>query len=218
MIAPPHEDRETRSTRRRYDRLSRWYDGMTALSERSASRWRRQLWASVAGPNILEVGVGTGQNMRFYPAGARIVAVDLSPGMLRRAELRARGLRISAELRTGDAQALEFPDASFDDVVATFVFCSVPDPVLGLAECRRVLRPGGRLHLLEHVRAEGRLSGWLMDRLNVAVREVMGGNINRRTVANVHSAGLSIERDDRLALGGIVRMIVASRRERSGHA
>jgi len=88
-----------------------------------------------------------------------------------------------------DAQHLDYPGASFDAVVATFVFCSVPDPVAGLREARRVLRPGGQLLLLEHVRSENPVAGKLMDWLNPLVVRLAGANINRRTVENVRLAG-----------------------------
>ncbi len=112
--------------------------------------------------------------------------------MLDIARRRAHGLDLAADLRLGDAQALEFPDASFDTAVATFVFCSVPNPVLGLRELRRVVQPGGQVLLLEHARSASRLLGALMDILNPVVVRLIGANINRRTVENARGAGLQI--------------------------
>jgi len=122
---------------------------------------------------VLEVGVGTGKNMPYYPAGIRVTAVDLSGQMLSRARRRAPHLRLPVPLVQTDVQALAFPDAAFDTAVATFVFCSVPDPVRGLREVARVVRLGGLVVLLEHVRAEGPILGRLMDLLDPLIVRLM---------------------------------------------
>jgi ubiquinone/menaquinone biosynthesis C-methylase UbiE len=185
------------------------YDRMEALSERRFHPWRQRLWSLVEGSHVLEVGVGTGKNMPFWPPTVEMTAIDLTPGMLDKAQQRAADLKITADVRLGDVQTLEFPDASFDTAVATCVFCSVPDPVLGLRELKRVVKPGGQLILLEHVRSSHAVIGQLMDVLNPLVVRVMGANINRRTVENVRAAGWSIEQAEDLGLGGILRLIVA---------
>ncbi len=170
-------------------------------------RWRRRLWSQIPpGSRVLEVGVGTGKNMRWYPPGVSVVAIDFSPRMLARAVRRARGERVDVQLALMDAQALAFAAASFDVVVTTCVFCSVPDPVLGLGEVRRVLRPDGRILLLEHVRSGLPLLGRLMDWLNPLSVRLQGANINRDTVGNVQKAGLSARRVDNLFLD-IVKLI-----------
>lgn len=205
------ESPATRITRSRYDRLAAIYDRMEEGGERSAFRkWRQALWRAVRGPRVLEVGVGTGKNMEFYPAGAQVTAVDLSPAMLQQAQAKAASRGCAVDLRLMDAQNLDFPDASFDTVVSTFVFCSVPDAVRGLREIRRVVKPGGQILLLEHMRSPNRVVGVLMDVLNPLVVRVMGANINRRTVDNVLVAGLTVVRVEDLALGGIVKMIEAT--------
>jgi ubiquinone/menaquinone biosynthesis C-methylase UbiE len=160
---------------------------------------------------VLEVGVGTGKNIAFYPEGVRVTGVDLTPGMLDRARKRAAILNREVTLLLGDAQNLDLPDASFDTIVATFVFCSVSDPVLGLRELGRVVKPDGQIFLMEHVRSEKPVVGALMDILNPIVVRVTGANINRRTVENVRRSGLLIERVEDLGMGDIFKLIIARR-------
>ena len=199
----------TALTRARYQRLSSIYDVMEGMAEGGYRPWREKLWALAKGPHILEVGVGTGKNMPYWPKGAQMTAIDLTPGMLDIARRRASELGLLADLRLGDVQALDFPDASFETATATFVFCSVPDPVLGLRELSRVVRPGGQVLLLEHMRSANPVLGALMDALNPLVVRVMGANVNRRTVENVQKAGLHIELVEDLGLDGIFKLIVA---------
>ncbi|HUW10330.1 MAG TPA: class I SAM-dependent methyltransferase, partial [Anaerolineae bacterium] len=148
--------RLTRTTQARYDRLAPVYDAMEAFIERFRfSGWRQRLWSQMRGDElrILEVGVGTGKNMPHYPPGSVVTGIDLSPEMMARARRRAGRMGIEADLRPMDVQRLDFPDDSFDAAVASFVFCSVPDPMLGLRELARVVKPGGQIVLLEHMRA-----------------------------------------------------------------
>lgn len=159
--------------------------------------------------SILEVGVGTGKNMPFYPKDKQMTAIDLTPGMLNRAIKRAQAMGIHADLRLADAQSLPFSDALFDCALATFVFCSVPDPVLGMKEMKRVVKPGGRILFLEHMRSDNYLMGNIMDWINPLIVRMMGANINRRTVENVQNAGLILDQVDDLGAGGIFKLITA---------
>jgi ubiquinone/menaquinone biosynthesis C-methylase UbiE len=108
-----------------------------------------------------------------------------------------------------DAEELAFPSDTFDTVVATFVFCSVPDPVVGLRELSRVCKPDGEIRLLEHMRATSEAVGLLMDAANPLAVRVGGANINRRTMDNIESAGLRIEGVEDLSVQGIFKLIVA---------
>jgi ubiquinone/menaquinone biosynthesis C-methylase UbiE len=180
----------------------------SGAEQRIVLKWRSLLWSSVRGNRVLEIGVGTGKNIAYYPPGIEITAIDLSPRMLEHARQRAVEVNTSVHLMTADAQALPFPDASFDAVVATFVFCSVPDPVLGLCEAQRVLKPSGQLLLLEHVLTANRLIRPLMHAANPLVVRVMGANINRETVANAERAGFQLLRIDNL-MSDIVKLIEA---------
>ena len=187
-------DEATSLTQKRYDRQAVLFDFWEAPIEALGfKRLRKRLWSEVQGRSLLEVGVGTGKNLPYHPQSARSVAVDLSPRMLRRAASRARRLEHDVDLVLADAQHLPFRDGAFDAAAATFVFCSVPDPVMGLGEVRRVLRDEGQVHLLEHVRAGNRVVGRLMDLINPVAVRLMGANINRDTVGNVERSGFALK-------------------------
>ncbi|MFH1976248.1 MAG: methyltransferase domain-containing protein [Pseudomonadota bacterium] len=196
----------TAQTKTRYNRIAPYYDVMEIITERTFSRWRQRLLARAKG-KVLEIGVGTGKNFPYYPESVDITGLDIADKMLLHARLRADKIGFTVHLMEGDVQSLPFPENSFDTAVATFVFCSVPDPVLGLKELRRVVRSGGEILLLEHVRIDKPVVGWFMDRLNPLIVRVMGANINRRTIENVKKAGLSIVSIEHLGLMKMVKMI-----------
>lgn len=179
------------------------YDALTAVHDRlGLARWRRWL-ADGARGCTLEVGCGTGRNLPLYPGGARVIAVEREAAPLARARRRAGG---GARLVRADAQALPFRDATFDTVVSSLVFCSVPDVPRGLAEVRRVLRPAGALRMLEHVRAAAPWKARWQDRLEGAWARLTGGcHWNRDTERAVEGAGFAIEPATRRARGEMRR-------------
>jgi ubiquinone/menaquinone biosynthesis C-methylase UbiE len=154
------------------------------------------------------VGVGTGKNFPYYPQNVKVTAIDISPRMLERAGKKALNFGLEVELKEMDVQHLKFPDQAFDTIFATFVFCSVPDPVLGLQELRRVCKTGGRLLLLEHMRPGNAVLGFLFDMFNPVVVRMMGANINRRTTENIRKAGWRIQLEEDLS-SDMVRWIDA---------
>jgi ubiquinone/menaquinone biosynthesis C-methylase UbiE len=203
------DGRATKTAQGRYDRVARFYDLSEALMEGARyGGWRALLWSKVEGERILEVGVDTGKNFPHYPPHREIVAVDFSPNMLERARAKRESHSVKVALNLMDVQDLAFPDDTFDSVVASFVFCSVPDPVLGLRELGRVLRPGGKAIFLEHVLSANPIIAWLMVAANPAVVRMMGANINRRTVENVERSGLVVEEVSDL-WAGIFKLIEA---------
>ncbi len=201
---------ETDRVRRIYDRLAPRYDRLIALAERLLFAGGRQWACGEARGDVLEVAVGTGGNLAFYPPGVRLTGIDVSEGMLARAAARARGLDLGqcVGLRVGDAQHLDFQDASFDTVIATLALCSIPDHEAAVAEMARVLRPGGRLRLLEHVaspRLPIRVLQQILDPLSVRLQ---GDHLLRRPELPVRAAGLDIDHMHR-SKAGIVLTLAA---------
>lgn len=202
----PSSDAETDTVRHRYDRGAARYDLVTWPMEKMAmDRFRGRLIAQVEGPRVLEVGVGTGRNLPLYRPGLQIEAIDFSPRMLERAH--RRPLPSNVVLHLMDVQDLQFPPGSFDTVVATCVFCSVPDPIRGLSEIRRILRPGGRALFLEHVRPGAPWLATVFDWLDPLVSRT-GPHINRRTMDNIMAAGFTVDREENL-MSDVVKLVVA---------
>lgn len=195
---------ETEIVKRRYDRIAFIYDYMDFIVP---NKQRIEILKMVRG-EVLEVGVGTGRNLPLYPPGSSITGIDISTAMLNKARQRALKSDLNVKLEEMDVQSLTFDNGSFDTVVATCVFCSVPDPVAGLKEVKRVCRHDGQILLIEHVRSETLVGGVVMDLINPINVRIIGNNINRKTVENVQLAGLKIIEVKNL-LGRIVKLIRA---------
>ncbi len=198
----------TDRVRDRYDRISPYYDLMELPLEKIVfAGWRKRVFDAVEGKSTLEVGVGTGKNFDFYPDNKQITAIDFSRGMLKKARDKAEKRRLKVHLAEMDVQDLQFNDQSFDTIVATFVFCSVPDPIKGLKEIRRVCKEDGKVILLEHVRPTAKLLGRVFDLLNSITVKSMGVNINRDTVSNMKRAGLHVVKEENL-FREVVKLLV----------
>src|SRR6266508_5812936 len=137
-------DKRARRLRRYWDKHARNYDKQMAFWERRLFGDGRQWVCAQASGEILEVAIGTGRNLPHYPRGIRLTGIEFSPAMAELARRQAQQLDVEVDLRLGDAQALDLPDASFDTVVCTLSLCAIPDQRQAVAEMRRVLRPGGR--------------------------------------------------------------------------
>src|SRR3712207_4767160 len=166
----------------------------------------REWVCSQAHGEVLEVAVGTGRNFPFYPEGVRLTGIDLSPARLEIARKKAELVGLDADLREGAAQELPFPDASFDAVVCTLSLCTIPDERRAVAEMKRVLRPRGRLLLLDHIRASSKV--WL------AVQRVLEplswksscDHLLRRPLEHVVAEGFEVEQRERYKAGIVERL------------
>jgi ubiquinone/menaquinone biosynthesis C-methylase UbiE len=196
-----------------YDRLAGRYDRAIApLEKRFLARWRAEALQELPPDSrILEVGAGTGLNFPFYPRGTRGVASELSCEMLKLA--RGKNHPASVHLVQTSAERLPFQDKSFDAAFATLVFCSLTSPRDAFNELRRVVRPGGQIVLLEHVRPDG-LLGHFFDALNVLTVALFDDHFNRRTTQEAERAGLQLLRVERRALG-IFNLIVCCVKEKA---
>jgi ubiquinone/menaquinone biosynthesis C-methylase UbiE len=192
------------------------YDRMLAGTEDAGLRDRRRELLSEAGGTTLELGAGTGLNLDLYPAAVtELVLTEPSEHMARRLRERAAAEARAVEVVESPAERLPFPDDRFDTVVGTLVLCTVDDPARTLAEVNRVLRPGGRLLFLEHVRSDDpRVARW-QDRLERPWRFMGAGcHCNRDTPTTLEASPLRVERLDHGELPKappIVRPLVAGR-------
>jgi ubiquinone/menaquinone biosynthesis C-methylase UbiE len=207
MSASWSTDRGKRDRWRRYwNRHSASYDREMGFFDRALFKDSRAWVCSQAAGDTLEVGIGTGLNLPFYPANVRLTGIDVSPGMLAIARRRAIQLGQAVELREADAEGLPFPDASFDTVVCTFALCAIPDERRAVVEMRRVLRPGGRLLLADHVASSSRSVRAVQRMIEVVTVPLGGEHFLRRPMTQVRSDGFAIERCDRFTLGLVERI------------
>jgi ubiquinone/menaquinone biosynthesis C-methylase UbiE len=199
----------TETIKRRYNRIAPYFEGMEAVIEGLLlQRWRKRCWQKVDGYHILEIGVGTGKNFSYYPPNAAITAIDFSPAMLAQAKNKQQRKHTVVDLHVMDVQSLDFASNSFDCVIATFVFCSVPLPLKGLKEIQRVCKPNGQILLVEHVLSSKKPLALLMNLLNPLIVKLIGSNINRNTVKNIKACGFSLVHIDERS-GDIIKLIEA---------
>lgn len=182
------DDKKTDKIKHRYNRISNLYDLVEIPMEIMFSKQRREMLTNAYG-KVLEVGAGTGKNFQYYPDNVEVTAIDFSPKMVKIASSKAAELKNIRNVLEMDVENMTFDDNTFDTVVTSCVFCSVPHPVQGLKEIRRVCKNGGKVLMLEHVKSNKPVLAPLMDILNPIPLHIYGANINRDTVNNLRKAG-----------------------------
>ena len=192
--------------KRKWQKEAPTYDRRMGFFERVLFGDGREWVCSRASGEVLEVAVGTGRNFPFYPAGVQLTGIDLSPAMLEIARKKADELSLDADLRESDAQELPFSDASFDTVVCTLSLCNIPDDRRAIAEMKRVLRPGGRLLLLDHVKASSK--AWLAAQrvLELLSWRFACDHLLRRPLEHVVAEGFEVEQRERYKAGLVERL------------
>jgi ubiquinone/menaquinone biosynthesis C-methylase UbiE len=197
---------ETAKVLRAWEKSAPGYDKQIAFFERIWFGGARQWLGARAQGRVLEVAIGTGLNLPHYPAGVTITGIELSPAMLAIARKRAADLGRDVDLHTGDAQALPFPDEAFDTVLCALSLCTIPDPAAAIGEMKRVLAPGGRLLLVDHIASTWppiRAGQWLLERLTI---RAAGEHFTRRQLPLVEAAGFEVVQVERLKAGSVERV------------
>jgi ubiquinone/menaquinone biosynthesis C-methylase UbiE len=182
------------------------FDRFASADDRRFTAEKHRLFSRVRGETLM-VGVGTGNDFKYLPGELQVLAIDISPKMLERAARKVNAYDGAIDLREMDVCALDLPDGAFDTVTSVCTFCSVPRPIAGLRELHRVLKPGGRLLMLEHVRSAIGPVGILQDLLT-PLSTRFGPALNRDTVGNVQRAGFRLRRVENVYLD-IVKSIEA---------
>lgn len=193
-------------TQRKWDSASRTLDLFAFAEDHRLGPHKRRLFSKMRGATLM-VAAGTGNDFKFFPPGMHVVAIDISPKMLERAARKTAEYEGSIELREMDVCDLDFADATFDTIATACTFCSVPKPIVGLRELRRVLKPGGQMLMFEHVRSRIGPLGILMDLMTPLFRRI-GPELNRDTVGNVQKAGFRLRRVENVYLD-VVKIIEA---------
>lgn len=196
------------TAREKWDWLSLTYDLMTFGEDRRQGGEKRRLFAKIQGRTLL-VAVGTGNDLKYLPLACDLIAIDISPRMIQRARTKARREGGNIRMVLTDAQRLAFGDQTFDTVLTVCTFCSIPEPVEGLQELYRVLKPGGRLLMYEHVRSKIGPFALFLDFMTFLTRK-FGPDLNRDTVGNVLQAGFQLQREENVYLD-IVKTIEATK-------
>lgn len=179
--------------------FARWYGVLSRRAERGELGERRRALLAQASGRVLDLGAGTGESFKHLPSAvSELVAIDPDPLMLRQARRRLGEASVPVRLVRGEGERLPFADATFDTAVVALVLCTVEDPEATVAELRRVLRPGGRLLLMEHVRAADETLAQWQDRVQQPWSWLNGGcRPNRATLEVIEAAGFRIERLER---------------------
>jgi ubiquinone/menaquinone biosynthesis C-methylase UbiE len=198
---------ETERVRRIQDKEAPRYDRQMRFFDRILFAGGREWACAQVNGEVLELAVGTGRNLPYYPADVRLTGIELSPQMLEIGRKRAEQLGRDVDLRIGDAQALELEDQSFDTVIITFGFCTIPDDRGAATEAHRVLRPGGRLVLLEHVRSPSRTVRAVQRALDPLSVRFAADHLVRDPLDHLGNIGFEIESVERLKWGIVERVV-----------
>ena len=199
---------ETERVRRLMDKGAPRYDRQMNFFDRVLFPGGREWACSQAKGDVLEIAIGSGRNLAFYPERTSLTAIEFSPEMLELAKQRKAELGSDVDLRLGDAQALEFEDESFDTIICTLALCTIPDPERAVAEAHRVLRPGGRFVAFEHVRSPARPVRAAQRALNLLTVRFEGDHLVREPLEHLGAVGFEVDELER-SKWGIVERIVA---------
>ena len=199
---------ETARVRAMFDKDAATYDRSMARFERVLFSGNREWACSQATGNVLEIAAGTARNIEHYPTAVKLTGIELSPQMAELGRDRARQLGRAIDMQVGDAQALELPDESFDTVVCTYGLCTIPDDRAAVREAKRVLRPGGRMLLAEHVRSPNRIVRTIQRAIAPLAYRFGGDHILREPLEPLTAEGFEIENVTR-SKAGIVELIAA---------
>jgi ubiquinone/menaquinone biosynthesis C-methylase UbiE len=197
------------------ERIHALYEKAAPKFDRAMGRWDRTLFAgnrewvcAQASGDVLEIAIGTARNLPFYPADIRLTGVELSPAMIEVARARAAELGREVELRVGNAEALEFADESFDTVICTYSLCTIPDDRAAVREAKRVLRPGGKFALAEHVRSPVAVVRAIERLIEPLAVRFGGDHLTREPLEHLEAEGFTVEEVKRSRLG-IVEQVSA---------
>lgn len=207
-LAPIDRAKANELRRRAYAKEAARYDKQMGFFERRVFGAEHRNWAcSQATGDTLEVAIGTGLNLPHYPAGVRLTGLDLSPEMLALARNRAEEVGRSIDFREGDAQDLPFADAIFDTVLCTYSLCNVPDEAQAISEMKRVLKPGGHLILVDHIRSTVKPIFWFQRLVEFISSRIHGEYMTRRPFLQVKAAGFEVQARDRMRAGVVERLV-----------
>jgi len=195
----------------KYSKASRLYDFLETPVEAGLFQRLRASAIPMAEGNVLEVGIGTGKNLPYYGDDIELVGIDFSKGMLEKAKKKKEELKMeNVTLKKMDVQNLDFKDSSFDTALSTFVFCTVPDPLMGLKNIYRVLKPDGKAIFIEHMRSRHLLINVMLFLMNIMSKILLGTSMIRDTRKNITDAGFKII-DEKKHVFDVIRIIVAQK-------
>ncbi len=200
-------EEQTEYVKRKYDNISRKYDKKLEKTEmKFLGEWRKNLLKGLKG-DILEIGVGTGKNLKYYDKDANVTGIDLSSEMLGKAKEKQKILNRKFKLIQMDAQDLRFEDKTFDCVICTLFLCSAPDPVRVIKEMKRVCKKNGKILMIEHMLSKNKIIASIEHLISPINYWIHGCKLNRDTVENIKKAGLEIEKETNLRYFDVFRRI-----------